>query len=166
MELYFLRHAIAAPRGLKYPNDSLRPLTSQGRRKMQRSARGIKALGLMFDAVLSSPYLRAKQTAEIVAKICKPKNKEIHFTKTLLPPAPIKELLQEIVAHFPKARHVLLVGHEPHLTQLISSYLKSGKRLDMDFKKGGLCHVSVLQKPQIATLNWLITPKQLGLIAK
>ena len=68
MRLSLLRHGIAADRGSpEYENDSERPLTPKGERRMRRIAKGIQASGLSYDLILSSPYLRAKQTAEIVA---------------------------------------------------------------------------------------------------
>ncbi len=168
MEVYFLRHAIAAQRGNgKYKDDSLRPLTDEGREKMHRAGLGMHALGLEFDAILSSPYLRARQTAEIVAQAYKIKNKKIHFTDNLLPPASIESLLQEVLASFPKSKNVLFVGHEPHLSEMISHLLKSNKPLNIDFKKGGLCCLSINEAPghPNAILNWLLTPTQLGLMA-
>ncbi len=168
MELYFLRHGLAGQHGdPKYKDDSLRPLTNQGCEKMQRAACGMQALELNFDAILSSPYLRARQTAEIVAEAYKTNKKEIYLTDNLLPPAPIEKLLREIQASFPEANHVLLVGHEPHLTQLVSQLLKS-KPLSIDFKKGGLCCLSVENSSDglVAVLNWLLTPSQLNLMSK
>ena len=68
MNLYILRHGIAAERGTPgYANDADRPLTPEGERKLQLVAAAIKALELGFDLILSSPYLRARQTAEVVA---------------------------------------------------------------------------------------------------
>jgi phosphohistidine phosphatase len=169
MELYFLRHAIAAERGgPKYTDDGLRPLTAQGREKMHHASLGMLALGLKFDTFLTSPFLRARQTAEIVARAYKMKNKKIHITNNLLPPASIEELLREIQNHFPKSKNILLIGHEPHLTQMISCLLKCSNPLEIDFKKGGLCCLSVKYPlgNENAILNWLLTPTQLGLMAK
>ena len=146
MKLYFLRHAIAAERGdPKYKDDSLRPLTAPGRKKMQGAAFGMKNLNLSFDVILSSPYLRARQTAEIVLQTYKLKNKKLHLTNHLLPPATIEDLLKEVRAHFPKAKNILLVGHEPHLTEMISALLESERHLFIDFKKGGLCCLDLPQ---------------------
>jgi len=135
---------------------------------MHRAALGMQALELKFDLVLSSPYLRAKQTAEIVAQVYKIKKKEIHLTDNLLPPATIENLLQEINENFPKSENILLAGHEPHLTEMISCLLKSDGPLVIDFKKGGLCSLTLGQSPNqlIASLNWLLTPTQLGLLSK
>src|SRR5689334_10005172 len=73
MEIYLLRHAVAAPRDArKYPRDAVRPLTEDGRQKMRKAARGMRSLGLKFDRILTSPLTRAKQTARIVAREMKP----------------------------------------------------------------------------------------------
>ncbi len=169
MELYFLRHGLAANRGdPKYKDDSMRPLTAHGRKKIHRASLGMRTLGLKFDAIYSSPCLRAKQTAEIAAQVCKMKNKKIYLTNNLLAPTSIEELLREVHACFPKSKNVLLVGHEPHLTEMISHLLKSNKPLNIDFKKGGLCCLTVeqpLDHPSVV-LNWLLTPAQLGLLSK
>ena len=89
--------------------------------------------------------------------------KNLHLTNNLLPPASIEKLLKEIRSSFPKAENVLLVGHEPHLTELVSALLNS-KPLAIDFKKGGLCSLSLSGSGAI--LNWLLTPTQLGLLSK
>lgn len=169
-KFYFLRHGLAGQHGdPEYKDDSLRPLTEEGRKKMHRASLGMQALGLSFDAIFSSPYLRARQTAEIVTQSYKLKNEIIRFTDNLLPPASIKGLLKEVHAYFPESKNVLLVGHEPHLTEMISSLLKSNKPLLIDFKKGGLCCLRIDEsssKNANANLIWLLTPTQLGLLAK
>lgn len=171
MELYFLRHAIAADRGdPKYKDDSLRPLTAEGRKKMRRAALGMQNLGLKFNAILSSPYLRARQTAEIVTQVYKQKNKKIHLTDNLLPPATIKKLLLEAFAirAMSPIETFLFVGHEPHLSEMISCLLESSQPLNIDFKKGGLCCLTIRQdsKHPTAVLNWLLTPRQLEWLGK
>jgi phosphohistidine phosphatase len=163
--LYFLRHGLAGQFGdPQYKDDSLRPLTAQGKEKMHREAKGIQALGLSFDAILSSPYLRAKQTAEIVAQAFKIKHKEIYLTNNLLPPASAKKLLKELHSRFPRSKNILLVGHEPHLTGLISSLLKSETPLNIELKKGALCCIRLDQtsKGIYASLIWLLSPQQLN----
>ena len=85
MKLYFLRHAIAAEPGTRaIKSDADRPLTDEGIKKTKESLRGFKALGLTFDAVASSPYLRAKHTAEIVASGLRLKHK-IVLSEALTP---------------------------------------------------------------------------------
>src|ERR1700679_3972322 len=91
--LYFLRHGLAGQHGdPKYKDDSLRPLTAEGRRKMHAISLGMKTLGLSFDVILSSPYVPARQTAPIVAKKYKLKDSDIYLTENLLPPATVKKL--------------------------------------------------------------------------
>ena len=71
MNLYFLRHAKAHPRGPKWRPDSKRPLTKEGEKKMVDVARGIKKLGIGFDLILTSPFERALRTAQIVVEVYK-----------------------------------------------------------------------------------------------
>ncbi len=168
MELYFLRHAIAVERGTPgYEDDSRRPLTDEGRAKMQNNARGMKALDISFDAVLSSPYVRAEQTAAIVASVFKIRTSDIRITEQLTPFAAFEDLLKELTTHFPKARRILLVGHEPHLSGMVSFLLVGGQSIPIEFKKGGLCSLRAekLSGPGSATFNWMLTPAQLRLLA-
>ena len=72
MKLSLLRHGIAVEPGTPgYEDDSARPLTAKGERRMRRIAEGMATLGLSYDLLLSSPYLRARQTAEFVAQVLK-----------------------------------------------------------------------------------------------
>src|SRR5438093_1192036 len=66
-ELYLIRHAIAEERGEKWPDDNKRPLTEEGIARMRKAAHGLARVGVTLDAVLTSPLVRARQTAEIVA---------------------------------------------------------------------------------------------------
>ena len=167
MELYFLRHGLAGQYGdPKYKDDSLRPLTAEGKRKMHQESLGMQVLGLKFDTILSSPYVRARQTAEIIARSYELKNKDIHLTNNLLPPASIKDLLKEARLHFPRSEKILLVGHEPHLTEMVSCLLNCKVPLMINLKKGGLCSVTLPDDGDLrhAALNWLLTPQQLNFL--
>jgi phosphohistidine phosphatase len=169
MVLYFLRHGLAGQHGdPKYKNDSLRPLTAPGKEKIHTAALGMQTLGISFDAILSSPYLRARQTAEIVAQAYTIKNKSIHLTNNLLPPALFATLLNEVQSLFAKSEHILFVGHEPHLSDMISSLLDCPQPLRIDFKKGALCCLEITQDPKNpdAYLKWFLTSTQLSLLAK
>src|SRR5262245_56535456 len=72
-ELYLIRHGIAEERSDAWPDDAKRPLTDQGMSRMRKAARGLERLGVSFDVVLTSPLVRARQTAEIVASAFSPK---------------------------------------------------------------------------------------------
>ncbi len=166
MNIYIVRHAIAIERGTKgYEDDSKRPLTVDGIAKMREVSRGLRALKLSFDVILSSPYLRAKHTAEIVIQTFKTKQTVI-LTKNLTPDVPFKDLLLEINAKAKNKTSVLLVGHEPHLSGLISFLLDGQEDLSFILKKGGFCHLIAEHpvKPGSASLSSLLTPAQLRLI--
>lgn len=161
MNLYILRHAIAEDRSPTVP-ESQRRLTPDGARKMHKAAKGIKALGLEFDLILTSPYLRAKETAEIVAKTldCE---KNLMVSPTLAADGNPKELIEEIRRKYHKEKDILLVGHEPYLSNLVSLLLSGQTNLSITLKKGGLCALSVgsLHYGRCATLEWLLTPGQM-----
>ncbi|MEI7998458.1 MAG: hypothetical protein WCH62_03010, partial [Candidatus Omnitrophota bacterium] len=85
------------------------------------------------------------------------------YTQNLTPDASFEKLLQEVSTYLKKDITILLVGHEPFLSELISFYLTGQRKVAIDLKKGSLCQLS-LDKPSLigrATLNWLLTPSQL-----
>ena len=167
MKLFILRHGIAAMRDdLDVENDSQRQLTPKGKRQLRQSAAAMKKMGLRFDLILSSPYLRAKQTAEIVADFLK-LNKKLHFSNALVPDGSPNVLIRQLHEIKPAPENVLLVGHEPYLSSLISLLTSGGIDLAMDFKKGGLCKLETerLSYDRCATLIWLLMPKQMKMIA-
>lgn len=163
MKLYLLRHAIAVERGTPgFEDDSLRPLTGKGRDRMKQIVQGMKSLGLSFDHILTSPYVRARETAEIVAVVLGTKNppgKEPLLAADQEPQAVLTKL-DELDW---KSLSVLLVGHEPFLSKLASLMIGAGKCSALKMKKGGLCKLEVqhLTPHPHARLAWLLTPKQL-----
>lgn len=161
MDLYILRHGIAAERDpQKYPDDDLRPLTPEGRRKVKRVAAALKDLGYEFDLILSSPLKRASKTAEIVAAVFQAEGR-LEVTSHLEPGGDPRRLIAEIAAR--RRQSVLLVGHEPYLSQLISVLLSGREELGIDLKKGGFCHLSAasLRYGACAVLECLLAPKQM-----
>jgi phosphohistidine phosphatase len=159
MEIYILRHGIAVERGTSgHKKDSDRPLTPEGEAKMRQIAEAILGMELKFDLILSSPYKRAEQTASIVAGEL---DEEVTFTEFLEPDGNALELVAEI--NDEKPQRVLLVGHEPYLSQLISVLTTGGSDAVIELKKGGLCKLTTdkLTFGRCATLNWLLTPKLL-----
>jgi len=159
MEIYILRHGIAVNRGTPgYKKDSDRPLTPEGEEKLHQIAKAMLAMELKFDLILSSPYLRSKQTAQLVAAEL---DEEITLTDLLTPDGNPLELIRELNDEKPQS--VLLVGHEPYLSGLISVLVTGESNAAIELKKGGLCKLSAdrVAYGQCATLNWLLTPKQL-----
>ncbi len=163
MELYLLRHAIAVTRGTEgIRQDSDRPLTDKGASKLRRVVRGMQVLGLSFDLILTSPYLRARQTAEIVAKEMGVVAK-LERTPHLAPDGDSRALIAEIASRSAASASILLVGHEPYLSNLISVLVSGDERTQVTLKKAGLCKLvaSTLRYGRCSSLEWLLAPAQL-----
>jgi phosphohistidine phosphatase len=164
--IYLLRHGIAGPPppGM---GDGDRRLTPEGERKLHRIAMGLKRLGIVPDAVLSSPLLRAQETAALVVAVLAPEV-SVEIYPRLAPghaPADVLSGLQR----YRGATHLMLVGHQPDLGQL-ASHLLTGSSADvaLDFKKGGAAAIAVASLPPRAAgvLLWFMTPQQLRAIAR
>jgi phosphohistidine phosphatase len=167
MNLYLLRHGIAMELGSPgFGKDADRPLAPEGERKLRRITEAMEALDLSFDLILSSPYLRARQTAEIVAEARKA-HKRLEYPDSLIPGGSTKKLVEFLDRLQPTPESVLLVGHEPFLSGLISLLATGHEGFCVVMKKGGLCKLTIeaLRHGRCATLEWLLTPKQMALMA-
>jgi len=163
MNLYLLRHGLAVEPGAPgYAKDSARPLTPEGERKLRRIGKAMKAQDLSFDLILSSPYVRARQTAEIVAEALGLR-KRLECTEDLTPGGSRRSLIASLNQRKPQPEEVLLVGHEPYLSEFISLLLSGETDLPVVMKKGGLCKLSIpaIEHGQCASLEWLLTPRQM-----
>ncbi|HEY1788732.1 MAG TPA: phosphohistidine phosphatase SixA [Verrucomicrobiae bacterium] len=161
MNIFILRHGIAVERGTEgFERDSERPLTGKGKSQLRRSAGAMKRMKLRFDLVLSSPYKRARQTAEIVAEELKLK-KRVRLSDTLKSENDPETMIAEIAKLKPVPENLLLVGHEPYLSHLISLLVSGDGNLAIDFKKGGLCKLEMEKSggARNAQLSWLLTPR-------
>jgi len=159
MNLYIIRHAIAVDEGTsEYESDSERPLTDKGRKKMRQIAKGLRSLGVEFDLILSSPYVRARETAEILAEVFKMK-KKIDFSDNLIPMGNPELLITEVNEKF-SVESMAVVGHEPQLSALVGLLVGENGKIDVTLKKGGVCYLSAddLHQERRATLQWLLTP--------
>jgi phosphohistidine phosphatase len=161
MEIYLVRHAIAHERDPdRWPDDSLRPLTDEGRTKFESAARGLRRIVPRVDRVLSSGFTRAWQTAEILAS-------EAGWPA----PEPADELASgrdtsDAVALLERqaVESVALVGHEPDLSSLASLLLVGdGARAEIELKKGGVIALTAWTADVRGTtfLRWLAQPKLL-----
>jgi phosphohistidine phosphatase len=112
--------------------------------------------------ILSSPYVRAQQTAEALASFYKIEDR-LRISENLVPSMSPAALIGEIHETYGHALSIMLVGHEPSLSTLTSILLSGDENLMMTFKKGGLCKLTVdeLRYGRCATLEWLMTPKQM-----
>ncbi|MDE2572701.1 MAG: histidine phosphatase family protein [bacterium] len=150
MELYILRHGDAGERDpARWPDDSQRPLTKDGRVRMERAGRAFKHLGLRFDVVLSSPFVRALETAQAAFP-----RTTILRTASLAPGAEPAHVFAELATL--DADAVIAVSHEPLCGELLASAIApSGCKLR--FGKGALCRIDLARAEAGAgTLRWLI----------
>lgn len=155
MKLYFLRHGLAGERSEWKGDDAKRPLTDEGKEKTERAATTIAHWGLAFDLIISSPYDRAYQTAEIVARKLEMQDKLLKDDR-LMPGFDVDQLTK-LIADYSKAMRLVFVGHEPDFSQVVSQLIGGGRIV---MKKGGLACVD-LPDPQSlkGELLWLVTPK-------
>jgi phosphohistidine phosphatase len=158
MQLLVIRHAIAQSREeFAGDDDTLRPLTNEGRRQMQRVAKGLRHLVRQLDVLGSSPLRRAIQTADIVAEEFT--GVDIAAVRALEP----ESALPAFVTWLRRQRDaelVAVVGHEPHLGTLVTWLLTGLDEPRVPLKKGGACllEFSSLPRKGGATLQWALTP--------
>lgn len=167
MDLYIVRHAIAVERGSPaFPWDDDRPLTPEGMHKFRLAARGLDRLEVRLDRILSSPLIRARQTAEILRDAISP-DLDIEQTPHLKPSSEFADSLSAVVAL--GAKSVAVVGHEPHLSGF-ASYLLAGPRgsASLMFRKGAAAFVRFPEDlgPGLGVLEWLLQPGALRRLAE
>jgi phosphohistidine phosphatase len=157
LELYLIRHGVAAERGKDWPDDSNRPLTPEGVARLRQVARGLNAIDVSFDQIVTSPLVRTRQTADVFSEDLKSKPPVV-TSDALAPAGTPAAVIQEITKHIRKAR-VALVGHEPNLGELAAQLI--GARSPLAFKKGGICRIDfdTLPPKGAGRLCWFITPK-------
>ncbi len=159
LELYLVRHGIAEERGEDWPDDSKRPLTSAGMAKLRKEARGLVALGVEIDQIITSPLVRTRQTADILGEALKNKP-GVAASDALAPAGTPAAVMQEIARHVRKGR-IALVGHEPNLGELAAQLI--GAKAPLEFKKGGVCRIDFEMLPPkgLGSLRWFVLPKML-----
>ena len=163
LELYLIRHGVAAERGEDNPDDTKRPLTSDGITRLRKEAKGLDALDVTFDQILSSPLVRAKQTADVFAEVMKGKP-PLGIVDALTPAGTPAAVIQELSRHMRKAR-IALVGHEPNMGELAAHLI--GAKVPLPFKKGAICRIdfSVFPPKGKGALIWFLQPRMLRKMA-
>jgi phosphohistidine phosphatase len=161
--LYLVRHAIAAERGPKWPDDAKRPLTHKGAARMRQVVRGLRALGVEVDLVLTSPLVRARQTAEILVDGLGSAPR-LEVTAALAPDE-VPAAVAAVLGRHASASRIALVGHEPAIGALAAWLI--GAREPVLFKKGGVCRIDVPTLPpgRNGQLVWHAAPKMLRALA-
>jgi phosphohistidine phosphatase len=165
MHVYLVRHGIALDReDPKCPPDTERPLTPKGMKKSHAAALGLHALKIHPDAVLTSPWLRAVQTAEIFSEVMGFSSKKIVQVDALKGTSTPAELFRELGKL--RAKTVLCFGHEPHLHLVIGQVLHTAAKITELKKAGVAClHLERISPPQ-GQLIALYPPSTLRLLGK
>jgi phosphohistidine phosphatase len=165
-QLYIMRHGESVKRGeASYPDDSKRPLTPQGRKRMQQIAAGLGRMGFRVDWIVSSPLVRAVETAQLLAEsLASPV--PVEFSDTLGPEGSAEAVIA-LLATYPDRKRTLLVGHEPGLSELARRLIGAGRQANLTLKKGGCCLITFTEFPPSTPgrLVWWLTPRALRKMA-
>ena len=158
-DLYLVRHAIAAERGDEWRDDAKRPLTETGIARFKEVVEGLAWLDVEIDEIFTSPLVRAKQTATLLADGLT-NTVAVKTLEALAPGQPPRAVMSEL-SRLAKRRRIALVGHEPGLGELAAHLLGSPRALQ--FKKGGVCLITVqgLTGRRPGELAWFLPPKVL-----
>jgi phosphohistidine phosphatase len=159
MQLYLVRHAIAGtPDPDRWPDDSERPLTKRGWRRFSRAARGMQALVPKVETVLSSPYVRAWETAMILHTDAGWPTPE---RRNALTGGPVSGMI-EVLHSYMGTESLALVGHEPGLSELAGFLLSPERPPALEMKKGAVVCLELHGlDPVEARLLWLLPPRVL-----
>jgi phosphohistidine phosphatase len=160
MEIYILRHGLAADAAAG-ARDAERPLTPEGAKKLQSVLRRARAIEVQPPLILTSPYRRARETAQVAAEALRNGSKLVE-SRALTPESSPEAVWDEIRAHKTDPQ-IMIVGHEPLLSS-VYSYLLGAASVQIDVKKGSLGRIDVdrfIGQPR-GVLRWLIHPKLAG----
>jgi phosphohistidine phosphatase len=164
VELFLVRHAIAHDQDpVNWPDDADRPLTEEGEELFRQAARGLARIVPSVDAVLASPFVRAWQTAEILAKDAGwPAPERCEALEAGRPTGGILKAMRQRQG----LGSLALVGHEPDLSDLAARLLAGREEaLVIEMKKGGVAALLVEDDFSGGSLRWLAMPKILRALA-
>jgi phosphohistidine phosphatase len=163
MILYLIRHGIAVDRtDPKSPPEAERPLTARGVQKTRGAALGLSAMGAKPDVLITSPYVRAAQTAEIFAEALGFPPEKIRVSEALKPAANPADTLKEIL--HARGKEVACIGHAPHLDLMIS-HLAGAHGAFTELKKAAVACFEKAETHGRWELRWMLAPKQLRELA-
>lgn len=162
MRLILIRHAKAEERDAsRYPDDAFRPLSDIGRREQATLAQALKRMGVTFDHLAASPRVRARQTAEILAREMS-WEKPLDISDALGEAFTVKQVIKWLQG-YPDDATVACVGHEPDLSEFASAMLSSDDSLWIDFKKSGVLAMEFhgYPAPDKGVLLYFLRPKEI-----
>lgn len=156
MNIYFLRHASAGSHRASPAADEKRPLDPDGIQQCGTVAKALKSIGVEVDLVISSPLTRAAQTAELVAREIG-YEKKVEFSDSLRPDATYREF-QQLLQKFASKDEIMVVGHNPTLSEFLSLLISEGaSHTAVELKKGAVAKVPLDGNSH--SLQWCLTPK-------
>jgi phosphohistidine phosphatase len=158
MELYFLRHGEARKKDEWQGEDSERPLSKDGITRMKEEATAIAGLGLGLELIITSPLVRARQTADIVARALALRQSLVIDDR--LSPGFGRDALAQVLKKHSNRKSVMLVGHDPDFSETIAACIGGGR---VECKKGGFARVDLDDPATLrGTLIWLMPPRVLA----
>lgn len=161
IEIYLVRHAIAAERGPAYPDDRLRPLTPAGMARFKETVAGLRELDITLDLIVTSPLVRTRQTAELLAAGL-PDKPPIEELEALAPGGRTAVVVDAIAKYARRRqRRLAFVGHQPDLGDLGCRLLSA--RGTIELKKGGVAFIELdgATPGGPGTLHWMLPPRVL-----
>jgi phosphohistidine phosphatase len=161
LDIYIIRHADALALGERgVTADEDRPLSERGEAQSRTVGAALLRHGITLDKVITSPYLRARQTAEEMLRSWPPPLPEVHVCADLVPDGKPKKL-----ARFLRglgSSNVALVGHQPHLG-IWTAWIIGGKNANIDLAKAGIVHITCDKpKKSLGILHWMVDPEWFG----
>jgi phosphohistidine phosphatase len=163
LELYLVRHAVAADRGPEWPDDAVRPVTPDGAARFRKEVEGLAAYGVEVDIVFSSPLVRCRQTADLLAAGL-PGKPRVQAVDALAPGGGHQAVIAELTRLARRPR-IALVGHEPDIGHLAARLI--GLKRPLEFRKGAVCRIDVDGLPPggPGQLRWFAPPRMLRRLA-
>lgn len=161
MLIHLMQHGACLSKEL----DPHQPLSPVGKEQIEKSAQAARILGLRFELILASPKTRSLQTAKIMAEATSYPTERIEVTEAVKAMTPPQSTL-DLVKEYQGLDSILITGHLPSLSHVISLLLTGGNRLDIDVENGGLTQIDWQDFAGKARLNFHLPPAQLAVIAK
>jgi phosphohistidine phosphatase len=161
-ELYVMRHGLAVSRAsVRFSDDAQRPLVPEGKEKMREIGEGLKRMGFEVDWIVTSPLVRAVETAGIIAESLAARA-PVDVCEAMRPGGSPEDLIA-FLAKRPSRTRVLVVGHEPDLSELAARLIGAGSHANLALKKGGCGMISFDEFPPKSPgqLVWWLTPRLL-----
>jgi phosphohistidine phosphatase len=157
-EVYLIRHGLAAEPGDNFPDDSKRPLTTRGIQRLRRAGKALVSLEVAFDVMLTSPFVRARQTAEALASSFREPPLIVN-APSLAPGGTHNAIFEELGKQSQRRKKIAIVGHEPGIGELAARLL--GLRKAIEFKKGAICRIDLAALPPTGNgqIKWFLTPR-------